>query len=168
MKKVLRVTYAMAIAVAVLFGSSVSSFAAESAVADTEVSEATVAESASTREYIAPVTPSPGNKFDYTSMGHARAYTTSWKTLATSTKGFNCNVYIQCMNYGLNGQGFAPSNIRMLDKNGKVLWSETGAVQGQGYRVFACGSDVYTIQICTSLGGGSAWAYQTDHAPTDK
>lgn len=90
---------------------------------------------------------------------------TSWKTIATSTTGFGCNVYIKCMNTTLDGLTVVPSDIRMLGKNGNVLWSENGAIPGQGSRIFVCGKDVYTIQIRTQAGVGVAYSHETTEAP---
>ncbi|MCI8548723.1 MAG: hypothetical protein HFJ38_07570 [Bacilli bacterium] len=89
---------------------------------------------------------------------------TSWKTIASSTTGFNCNVYIKCKNTSLSGWTVVPCDIRMLGKNGNALWEEKGAIAGLGDRVFSCGSDVYTIQIKTQAGSGTAYAYQTTQA----
>lgn len=89
------------------------------------------------------------------------ATSTSWKTIASSTTGFNCNVYIECWNTTTSGTVVAPCDIRMLSKNGNVVWEEKGAINGVGHRIFWCGSDVYTIQIKTQAGHGTARAYQT-------
>ena len=69
------------------------------------------------------------------------------------------------MNSSFSGLQVVPSNIRMLGKNGNVLWEESGAIAGQGSRIFICGSDVYTIQIKPQSGTGAAYAYQTSQAP---
>ena len=79
---------------------------------------------------------------------------TSWTTIATSTTGFNRNVYIKSMNLGMDGLRVLPTDIRMLDKNGNVVWSENGAVPGQGSRTFWCGSNIYTIQAKTQASSG--------------
>lgn len=100
------------------------------------------------------------NKYPYPSAGNALSINTSWKTIASSTTGFNCNVWIASYNLGTIGLSIAPSDIRMLDKSGNVLWQESGAVAGTGaQRQFWCGSDVYTIQIRTQTGTGTAYAY---------
>ena len=84
---------------------------------------------------------------------------TSWKTVATSTSGFNCNVYIKCMNTAFlpNSWTVSPTDIRMLNKSGNVIWQESGAVAGLGERVFWCGSNVYTIQARCQVGSGSSY-----------
>lgn len=79
--------------------------------------------------------------------GHNQNVSTSWKTIATSTTGFNHNVFIECRNPDL-----APLDIRMLGKNGNIVWSESGAVGAQSNRMFWCGSDVYTIQAKSQRG----------------
>lgn len=85
-------------------------------------------------------------------LGHYQNVSTSWKTIATSTTGFNCDVFIECRNLDL-----AALDIRMLGKNGNVVWSESGAVGGQGNRIFWCGSDVYTIQVKYQSSSGSVY-----------
>lgn len=83
-----------------------------------------------------------------------------WTTIATSTSGFNCNVYVKCMNTTFDGLRVVGTNIRMLGRNGNVLWSENEAVAGQGSRVFECGSDVYTIQASPRAGSGVIYCRQ--------
>ena len=107
-----------------------------------------------------------GNTYPYFTAGDALVTNTSWQTIATSTTGFNCNVYIRCYNTAIVGLRAARSSIRMLGKSGNVVWEEAGAIAGEGYRIFACGSDVYTIQIKTEAGKGTAYAYQTTDAAT--
>lgn len=88
---------------------------------------------------------------------------TSWKTIATASSGFDCNVDIKCTNFE-----HVPCDIRMLNSKGSVIWEESGAIQitsmvgsgGPGFRTFWCGSDVYTIQIRTQGGKGTALATQ--------
>lgn len=100
------------------------------------------------------------NNYPYPSAGKALSINTSWKTIASSTTGFNCNVWIASYNTGTIGLVVAPSDIRMLGKSGNVVWQESGAVAGNGaQRQFWCGSDVYTIQIKTQTGTGTAYAY---------
>ena len=94
------------------------------------------------------------------SFQNGTVITTSWKTVATSTTGFDCNVYIKCMNTGMIGWQVSPTDIRMLDRNGNVVWSENGAVAGQGNRTFWCGSNVYKIQARTQTGSGTIYIRQ--------
>lgn len=85
----------------------------------------------------------------------------TWKTLATSTTGFNCNVIISCSNLSFLSNGkLAKGLVRMIGRNGNVLWTSPAeeGVPGQGSRVYWCGSDVYRIEIKTQTGGGCAWA----------
>ncbi len=100
------------------------------------------------------------NSYPYPSVGNALITTTSWQTIASSTTGFNCNVYIHCYNTTTSGLGVVPCDVRMPDRNGNVVWSENGAIPGLGERTFWCGSDVYTIKIRTQAGKGTAYAYQ--------
>lgn len=69
-----------------------------------------------------------------------------WTTIATSTNGFNCNVHVHTASTSLDY-----TSIRMLGKNGNVVWSEKNAIVPLGSRDFWCGSDVYKIQAkCVS------------------
>ena len=88
---------------------------------------------------------------------------TSWKTIATASSGFDCNVDIGCTNFSN-----VPCYIRMLNSKGSVILEESGAIKitsmlgsgGYGSRTFWCGSDVYTIQIRIQSGTGTAIATQ--------
>lgn len=106
-----------------------------------------------------------GNNYPYNSSKQLQT-STSWKTVASSTKGFNCNVMIKCENTVFVGFHISRNHIRMLGKNGNILWEEEGAIDGSSKRIFKCGSDVYTIQIRTESGKGLAYAYETTDAPT--
>ena len=86
---------------------------------------------------------------------------TSWKTLATSTTGFNCNVAVFNSSTGTDGLGILRADIRMLGKSGNIVWEEAKACPGYGTRVFWCGPDVYKIQIRVAYAAGTARAYQT-------
>ena len=90
---------------------------------------------------------------------------TSWKTIAYSNTGFSCNVYVACYNTATVGISVVPSDVRMLGKNGQVVWSASGYIPGLGHRILWCGSDVYTLQIRTQAGKGTAYAYQTNEDP---
>lgn len=137
----------MALILAMCFGCTSNAFAAESS-----------GESAATSDYNI-VTPY-ANRYPYPSAGNALSINTSWKTIASSTTGFNCDVWIGSYNTGTIGLVVAPSDIRMLGRSGNVVWQESGAVAGNGaQRQFWCGSDVYTIQIKTQTGTGMAYAY---------
>lgn len=80
----------------------------------------------------------------------------AWTTIATSTTGFNCNVKISALNGGLP----ATTSIRMLGKDGSVVWEEHQAISFSSSRIFWCGSDVYKIQARFTNGVGtvSCWA----------
>ena len=78
---------------------------------------------------------------------------TKWKTVAKSTNGFDCKVRIFNHNAAV-----ARSDVKMLGKNGNVVWQESGALPGYAERIFDCGSDVYEIQVKTQSGLGSAYA----------
>lgn len=96
----------------------------------------------------------------YTGYYDALDVTTSWKVLATSTTGFDCYVTICTRNTAiLSSGGIAKTVVRMLGKNGNVLWTSTDeySVPGQGSYEYHCGSDVYKIEVKTQAGGGSCW-----------
>lgn len=86
---------------------------------------------------------------------------TSWTTVLTSSSGFNRDVHIQATTFTYNGLlTTVPCDIRMLDKNGNVLWTGTGSVPVQNQEVtFWCGSDVYKVQIRTQAGNGIVYAW---------
>ena len=90
---------------------------------------------------------------------------TSWKTVISAPNGFNHNIYVKCNNTGLIGWTVSPTDIRMLDKNGNILWQESGAIPGQGSRIFLCWNDCYSIQLKTQKGVGAVTVYETDEVP---
>lgn len=71
----------------------------------------------------------------------------SYTTVATSTTGFNRNIRISCNNINV----FHHNDVRMLDRNGNVIWEEYGAVAYNGSRRFWCGSNVYQVQVRVAL-----------------
>lgn len=91
------------------------------------------------------------------SFENGAVITTSWQTVATSTTGFNCDVYIKCMNTGTIGWQVSPTDIQLLDRHGNVVWSQKGAVAGQGDAIFWCGSNIYEIQAKTQTGKGTIY-----------
>lgn len=93
------------------------------------------------------------NNFPYNSSTNNLYVDGTWRTIATSSTGFNCNVYIN---------GMVTSNymdVRMLGSSGNIVWSLTNAVATySGPGLFYCGSNVYSIQVRCN-GNGVAWAY---------
>lgn len=82
----------------------------------------------------------------------------SWTTVASSKKGFNTDVYIKVINTSVSR-----NDIRMLDRYGRVVWEQEGAIgMNQSLAQFWCGSDVYTVQVKTQYGYGSATAWWND------
>lgn len=99
----------------------------------------------------------------YNQYGSAIAVNSrEWKTIATSTTGFGCNVQVATQNTGINYV-----SIQMLGKNGNVLWSETNAIPYNKSRVFECGTDVYKIQAKAvgSNNGSIVSCWNTDKDP---
>lgn len=74
----------------------------------------------------------------------------SWKTVASSTTGFNCNVEISSW-----GTSVTTVDVRMLGKNGNVIWCEYESFGSLSSRVYWCGSDVYKIQVSYHSGNGT-------------
>ncbi len=89
------------------------------------------------------------NHFPYSSANRLNTNSSDWKTIAYSDNGFSCKVYIQSNRN---------SSIRMLDGSGNIVWQEVGCQPATGYRIYDCGSNVYTIQIKNQTGTGYAWA----------
>jgi len=94
--------------------------------------------------------------FPYNSLRRLNT-TTSYQTICSestsSRTGINRNVFIQN-----NNTSVARSDVRMLGKNGNVVWEGRGALAIAEGRVFWCGSGVYTVQIRTQSGRGTAYA----------
>lgn len=78
----------------------------------------------------------------------------SWKTIATSSTGFNCNVKIASL-----GTSITTVDIQMLGKSGNVLWCEYESFGSSSSRVYWCGSDVYKIQAKYHYGNGTIICY---------
>ena len=84
---------------------------------------------------------------------------TYWKTLITSSSGFDRNVSVYNSSDSFDGLGILRADIQMLDSNDNVVWEEERSTPGNGTRVYWCGPDVYKIQIKVAYGSGvaSAW-----------
>lgn len=143
MKKFFRSTIAMALLATLVLGTTVSASAATN---DTTCVESTVETAVDTNA---------------TARIASYNINTSWTTVLSSSSGFNRDVYIQATTFTYNGLvTTVPCDIRMLDKNGNVLWTGTGSVPGQNQKVsFWCGSDVYKVQIRTQAGNGIVYAW---------
>lgn len=147
MKRIFKSTLVIAMVFAMLFGSTISASAETQATAPVNETRST----ASSRS---------NNYVSWLNL------TTSWQTIATSTTGFGCNVAIVCSTTATDGFGPLKADVRMLDKSGNVLWSESKSCPGTGTkRIYECGSDVYKIQVKVVTGGGTAWAYETTDSP---
>lgn len=85
---------------------------------------------------------------------------TSWTTVAQSSTGFNCNVKLTCTAFDV-----LRVDVRMLGKNGNVVWQEANSCPGLSSRVYGCGSDVYKIQARVSSGKGICISRQTSEQP---
>lgn len=83
----------------------------------------------------------------------------SWQEIAYDTQGFNCNVEITGYLTSLGTR----IDVRMLGKNGNVLWSENDSCPGLSSRVYHCGADVYSIEVRADSGvTGTVLALKTD------
>lgn len=83
----------------------------------------------------------------------------TWKTVASSTTGFNCNVKISSL-----GTTLGTVDVRLLGKNGNVLWSQYESFGTLGYGIYWCGADVYQIQVKyhSSNGRGTISTFPAD------
>ena len=90
---------------------------------------------------------------------HSVTLSTSWKTIAECSTGINRNITVSSLVTGTDGLGALSPDIRMLGKNGNVVWSESKSCPGLGTRVYSCGANVYKVQIRVAYGGGTARAY---------
>lgn len=66
----------------------------------------------------------------------------TWKKVASSTTGFNCNVKIASL-----GTTLGTVDVRLLGKNGNVLWTDYESFGSLAYGIYWCGPDVYQIQV---------------------
>ena len=79
----------------------------------------------------------------------AQNVSTSWTTVAESTTGFSCKVGVSI----LNNRAYR-TDVRLLDRSGNVVWSQTGALAVNDTQRYNCGSNVYKVQLKTQ--GGTA------------
>ncbi len=79
---------------------------------------------------------------------------TSYSSLKVAASSSGHSFYIKVYN-----TGYGRNDIRMLDKNGRVIWQESGAIAFNGNRTFWCGSNVATIQIKTQTSSAAVYAY---------
>lgn len=165
MKKRLRKTFAFAIALAMLVCSNLSVLAAEPTATESSVVEWIEADKGIVTTAVNSGVSTLSNIYDYPFYPRALNIDTTWKTIAYSTTGFGCNVAIASHNTAFVGLSVAKTDIRMLAKDGRVIWQESGAIRGDGVnRIFVCGTDVYTIQVRTQAGTGTAVANETTQA----
>lgn len=144
MKKFLKASITLALALAIVLNCNITAFAVEVPSVGTDMIVATPL-AVYEDESIAPYS---------INIEQGKVVRTSWTTIATSTTGFNCNIEILSRNAAIS-----TTHIRMLDKNGNVLWSENDAIACNDSRIFWCGSDVYTIQARTATGLTSIYCY---------
>ena len=147
MKRMGKTMALIALAIMMVFGSTLSAYAATNEVV---VEENSVVESEET-------TVQPR------SVNISTSWTTVLSVSTSSSKGINSNVTISATTFTYNGLlSTVPCDIRLLGKTGDVLWSQDDAIPGSGANtVFWCGSDVYTVQIRTTAGNGIASAWKS-------
>ena len=63
-------------------------------------------------------------------------------SVPTNGAGTNKNIKTSFQNISV----YHHNDIRMLDKNGNIVWKEYGAVDYNATRTFWCGSNVYTCK----------------------
>lgn len=84
---------------------------------------------------------------------HIDVTDTKWTTVAESNRGLNTNVRITAR------AALTYTSIRMLDRNGNVVWSQNNVFDIIGdSKVFWCGPDVYKVQLINATGHRSAYA----------
>ena len=92
--------------------------------------------------------------------GEIITISTGWKTVASDTNGINNNIRITSSVY----TGVSRIDVRMLGKNGNVIWEEQNSCPALSARVYSCGADVYTVQVkaSSSSARGTVYALPTD------
>jgi hypothetical protein len=80
-----------------------------------------------------------------------------WTTVRTAPTsnpiGINRNIGIRVFNHCTS----QVNDIRMLGRNGQIVWQENNTIGNAGQRIFWCGPDVYTIQLRYRIVGYSPW-----------
>lgn len=79
----------------------------------------------------------------------------NYTTVLQNSSGINRNVRIDCYN-----TNYAHTNdVIMLNKSGKVVWQENGAIPYSGSRTFWCGRNVCKIRVKISVSNPLGWLY---------
>lgn len=144
MKNIYRKIVAIVATMALTLSFSITGFAAEVPTATDEASTmATVSQGD---------VASPNDSYH---AGGIYVSSSNWVTIATATNGFGRYVRVKssCPYLG------SYLSIRMLDRSGNEVWSETRAVAAQGTRDFDCGSNVYKIQAKYTYQAGTVYSY---------
>lgn len=146
MKHIGKTLALIALAIMMVFGSTLSAFAATNEVVGTDATVESVESSVQPR-----------------SINISTSWTTVLSVSTSSSTGINSDIIISANTFTSNGLlSTVPCDIQMLGKNGQLLWSKDDAIPGSGaHTEFWCGSDVYTVQIRTTAGYGTASAWKT-------
>lgn len=143
MKRFLRTTLVMALMAAMMVGTAIPSYAASN-------DEVCMNSNENAADAVTP---------------RSMAITTSWKTIysvsTSSATGINRNISMWANTTSLTSTGARVAcDLKMLNRNGQRVWLGEGVVPGNSSTVsFWCGSDVYTVQIKTRGGTGTAFAW---------
>jgi|GEM_PF-1432062 len=85
---------------------------------------------------------------------------TSYYSFNVESSAKGRDFYIKVYNASYNwGSTKNRNDVRMIDKNGKVVWEEYGAIAWNGSRNFWCGSNVAKVQVRTQYGIAAVYAY---------
>ena len=89
-----------------------------------------------------------------TRFGEAVLYGGTWSTIYINNNGINANVKISVITSSLISRG---ADVRMLGRNGEVVWIERQAIGVNGERTFWCGSDVVHLQAKAAVSDSSLY-----------
>ena len=89
-----------------------------------------------------------------TRFGEAVLYGGTWSTIYINNNGINANVKISVITSSLISRG---ADVRMLGRNGEVVWIERRAIGVNGERTFWCGSDVVHLQAKAAVSDSSLY-----------
>lgn len=89
-----------------------------------------------------------------TRFGEAVLYGGTWSTIYINDNGINANVKISVITSSLISRG---ADVRMLGRNGEVVWIERQAIGVNGERTFWCGSDVVHLQAKAAVSDSSLY-----------
>ena len=81
--------------------------------------------------------------------GNNRNYKTIYTKITKPSKTYYVNVRV----YNISDQH--NTDIRMIDRDGNIVWEEEDAIPYSSSRQFVCGTNIWKIQA--RVGGNSVW-----------